>query len=131
MDSGAQPPAVSTVEEIFYHSQALQMDGQPVALRGWFATDPGTGEFHLYHSGWDPFEPESRHSIPSIVLRFPTKPADADYWTGQYLNVQGTLATEPQTSGKRNVLLQDARIVSVRMNGDHGIPIPYRKPDGK
>jgi hypothetical protein len=116
----------STVEEIANHSQALQIDGQSVAIRGWFSSDPETGDYFVYHSAWDPFEPQTRHSISSIALRFNELPADLDDWAGQHLNVQGTIATEPLESGKRKVLLKDARIISERMAPGSGTRLPYQ-----
>jgi hypothetical protein len=120
--AAVEPSGVSIVAEVHGLSQGLAIDGFNFTVRGWLVADDKGSDYTLYNASWDPFEPESQNGIPRISLKFEEQPSD--YWVGQYTTVAGIIVTEALPDGGRAVALDQAKVVSERVEG--GEVIPYR-----
>ena len=116
----AESTGISTVDEVYGLSQGLVTDGLHLTVRGWLVADEDRAGYLIYNAVWDSFEPESKKGIPWITLKFQGQPSD--YWIGQYTNVAGIIATESLPDGSRAVTLDQAKVVSERIETLEAIP---------
>jgi hypothetical protein len=98
------------VNEVCSISQGWQTDGQRVTVRGTLNALK-VGDYALFNSQWDPFDPDAGKDIPRISIRFrgSEKPDDQLGW---WVNVTGLVATTQQEDGRIAVTLKDALIES-------------------
>ena len=121
--------AISLVDEVYGLSQGLEMDGMNFTVRGWLTTYGDSTEYQLYNAAWDVFEPATRDGISKITLHFDVAPLE--YWLGQYVNVHGRLVTEAVPGHDREVHLESATVVSVKIRDRQTIPYRINKMPNK
>lgn len=114
---------VMIVNEVCSISQGWQTDGQRVTVRGTLNALK-VGDYALFNSQWDPFDPEAGKDIPRISIRFRggEKP---DEQLGWWVDVTGVIATTQLEDGRVAVSLEEA-VIEPGLGGD-GVEMTPRK----